>query len=122
MSKCCKNGSVIAKMDKRIDILQVSTTRGDGGTRVQTWSVLATKWAQLTPKRTSPLLEAQNKSNQITHKIMIRHDPALVLTAKQRIRFGTRFMFLTNFYNKDEDDTFDILEATESDKASVTVV
>lgn len=121
MSKCCKNGSVIAKMDKRIDILQVSTTRGPGGVRVQTWSVLATKWAKVTPRRTNPKFESQDKENQITHKIMVRFDPVLLLTAKQRIRLGTRFMFIRNFYNMDEGDIFTILEANESDKAVVTV-
>ncbi len=121
MSKCCKNGSVIGKMDNRIDILQVSTTRGSGGVRAQTWTVLASKWAQLTPRRTNPLLESQDKGNQITHKIMVRFDPSLVLTGKQRIRFGTRFMFIRNFYNMDENDQFTILEANESAKAVVTV-
>lgn len=121
MTKCCKNGSVIGKMDNLIDIIQETSTRGDGGIRIDTWSVSASVWAQITPKRTSPLLEAQNKENQITHKIMIRHDPSLTITTKQRIRFGTRFMFIDNFYNKDEDERFDILEASESTAAVETV-
>ena len=121
MTKCCKNGSVIGKMNNRIDIIQESSTRASGGIRVTTFSVAASIWAQITPKRTSPLLEAQNRENQITHKLMIRHDTAITLTTKQRIRFGTRFMFIRNFYNMDEDDRFDILEASESTKASVTV-
>lgn len=121
MTRCCKNGSVIGKMDNFIDILQEASTRASGGVRVATWSITASVWAQITPKRTNPLLEAQNKENQITHKIMIRHDPSITFTAKQRIRFGTRFMFIRNFYNMNEDDRFDILEANENSDAVVTV-
>lgn len=121
MTKCCKNGSIIGQMDNRIDIIQETSTRGDGGVRIATWSVLVTKWAKITPKSTNPLLESQNKENQINQKIMIRHDPALTLTTKNRIRFGTRFMFIRNVYNMNENDQFDILEATESEKAEETV-
>ena len=121
MSKCCKNGSIIGQLDKRIDIIQETSTRGDGGVRIATWSVLATRWAKITPKATNPLLESQNKENQINQKIKIRHDPSLALSTKNRIRFGTRFMFINNPYNLDENDEFDIIEATESAKAVVTV-
>lgn len=121
MTKCCKDGSVVGKMDKLIDIIQETSTRGDGGIRIATWSVSTSVWAEITPKRTSPLLEAQNKENQIATKIMIRHDPSITFTTKQRIRFGTRFMFIDNFYNMKEDDRFDIIEAIESTKAQVAV-
>ena len=121
MRKCCKNGSVIGQMDNRIDIIQETSTRADGGVRIATWSVLITKWAKITPKATNPLLESQNKENQINQKIMIRHDPSLALSTKNRIRFGTRFMFIRNIFNMNENDEFDMIEATESPKAVETV-
>jgi len=121
MTKCCKNGSIIGQLDKRIDILQESSTRGAGGVRIPTWTVSISLWAKITPARFNPFRDAQSKENQIRHKIKVRHDPALTLTAKQRIRFGTRFMFIDNFYIMDEDDRFDILEARENSSAVVTV-
>lgn len=109
----------IGRLRERIDILQKSVVRKDGGGRTETWSVEDTVWANIKNKSSKSLLDHSNKLNTISHIITIRNYAGL--TVKKKLRFGTRFFDINGFYIVDERNKYVKIEASENTNADVTV-
>ena len=111
----------IGEFKHLIDIFeQVTDVRRAGGGRDPTWAIKFSTFAKIMPSQKNDLLEAQNLTQQVSHKIMIRFQDGL--TSDMRIQFKDRFMFIKSFINIDEQDKFIEIKALESSKAKEGIV
>ncbi len=84
-----------------ITIEQPSSTKNEYGEEEDTWQIVARVPAKISPLSGRELWNAQQVQPDITHEICIRYYPAI--TAKMRVKFGTRvFNILTPPLNLEE--------------------
>lgn len=95
---------MIGKLRHRV-ILQAPNETADGaGGWTLTWTDVATVWAAIEPLKGAERLKAQRLEASVTHKVTIRHRDGV--TAKQRLKFGTRFFNIRAVINRGERDRF----------------
>lgn len=109
------------KLDKKIQVLTKTTNRELGGVMQDIWTETGQLWVQMKPKRQNPLLDAENKENQVMHEMIARNN-TIIANAKQRIKYGDRYFFIKNFFDIDENNRFMKIEAIENTKAEATVL
>ena len=82
-------------------VIQESTEVSDGmGSFTTTWSDTLEAWAAIWPLSSKESLDAMKLELQVTHKIRIRYRSGI--TAKNRIKFGTRYFNIISLINYEE--------------------
>ena len=81
--------------------IQTETAVSDGmGGETLTWSDTLEAWAAIWPLTAKESLDAMKLELQVTHKIRIRYRSGI--TAKNRIKFGTRIFNIVSLINFEE--------------------
>lgn len=75
------------KLRERIKIQRAAETRDANGGVTQTWGTEKSTWASINPATGREIFQAAQVDARVTHKIKMRFDPKLKLTAKDRILF-----------------------------------
>jgi SPP1 family predicted phage head-tail adaptor len=81
------------ELDRRIKLQQRSATKTDTGTEVQTWTDVATVWANIQPLSGRELIAAAAVEAETTHMIVIRYRQGV--TARMRAVYGSRIFNIT---------------------------
>jgi len=115
--KCCDIKT--NELKHRIDIIDYSSTIGDGGKVTKSYSIVTSLWAKIKPKTTSPLYEALGATDQTTHTITIRYYSPLNIG--HLIRFGTRFFAIRSIINIEERAKYMEIECIENEKYNITI-
>jgi len=71
-----------SKMDRRIRIEQYTQAQDDYGEPIETWAVLDTVWAEVSPLSARELFLAQQVSAQADTRFRIRHRTDLTRTMR----------------------------------------
>lgn len=79
---------------------QASRTSDGGGGVTESWTAVATLWAQIRPLSGKERLEADRISGQIGHEVILRYRQG-VLPA-MRLRHGTRIFHILAVLDEDE--------------------
>lgn len=87
-------------MRKRITIQQRATTVDSYGEQSSTWTDVKTVWASIDPATGSELYAAQSIRAEMTHAVKIRYLSGV--TAKMRVKYGSRYFNVTAVRNVDE--------------------
>ena len=95
---------IIGKLRHKVN-LQSSTQAQDGyGEESKTWSTDESIFAQIQPLRGTELIEYQQLSTELTHRIIIRYNSSV--TPKKRILWGTRIFDINVVRNIDEKNVY----------------
>lgn len=112
------------KLRHKIDFLRATTTNGDGGVKVEAWTVNDTVWADIRPvfktAMDQVLIETGNRELEQLFKITIRYKSNIKV--KDRIRFDNRFFMVQTFADIDTRKRYIELLVKEVEKAEVTIV
>ncbi len=84
----------------RVTLQTVGETPDGGGGFTAAWTDGATVWAAIEPLRGRERLHAQQLETPVTHRVTIRHRDGV--TAKMRIKFGTRILNIRAVVNPSE--------------------
>ena len=100
-------------MNKRIEIQRTTQTTTAIGEITDSWATLVTVWARIEPLTGRELFYAQQITAGADTKIYIRHYAGL--TAKDRIKFGTRiYSIIAPPKNINEKGSYDELLCVEA--------
>ena len=89
------------ELNKLIDIQQVSHVSDNMGGTTDTWSAYASSiWAAIWPISAKEQVMSAREEMEITHRVKIRYLSGL--TAKMRIKYGTRYFDITSIINTEE--------------------
>lgn len=88
------------KLRHRVTIQQETQTEPGDGTVSREWTPLETVWASVEPLRGRELIEAQQLSGRISHRIRLRGYDGL--TRKHRISFDGRTFGIEAVLSRDE--------------------
>jgi len=113
----------IGKLDKRITIQSRSATLDDYGQELNSWSDVATVWANVKPISGREKLRSMAIESDLTHTVAIRYNvnfmPPIVADAR-RISYttpaGTRIFNITAARDVDEDRRYIIFDCTEGNE------
>ena len=90
----------IGSMREQITIQTLGTTRDSGGGISSDYSDSQTIQASIKPLNGKEVYKQGKLQDNVTHEIMIRHNSSV--TAKDRIKFGSRFFNIRSVMNVDE--------------------
>lgn len=91
------------RLNRRIIIHQNTPTRDANGGEVESWSVLAYRWASLEPINGREYFTAQQTASEVTHRVRIRYDYTVkTVTPKMRIVYGSRTFDIESVINPRE--------------------
>lgn len=88
------------KLRHRIELQSWTEKRNDYGEITKIWATYVRVWASIEPLRGTEALIAQQVSAELSHKVRIRYNSSV--TAKDRIKFGTRIFSINSARNIDE--------------------
>lgn len=94
-----------SELRQRISIERVTETPDDQGGFTRAWNNLQDCWAKIENASASERVYAQKLEDIYTHKIIIRNtQDYAIMTAKDRIVFGTRIFEIktVNFINEEK--------------------
>lgn len=83
----------------RLEIQTKSGTQDTYGQPAEDWTTQATVWGSVEPLLGRERFTAQQTQAEVTHRIRIRHRD---LTAKSRIKFGSRYFEIIEILNPKE--------------------
>ena len=90
----------IGSMREQITIQSLGTSRDSGGGISSNYSDSQTISASIKPLNGKEVYKQGKLQDHVTHEIMIRHNSSV--TAKNRIKIGTRFFNIRSVINLDE--------------------
>tara|TARA_Y100001937_G_scaffold50340_2_gene70007 strand:+ start:502 stop:831 length:330 start_codon:yes stop_codon:yes gene_type:complete len=93
-------GISIGSMREQITIQTIGSTRDTGGGISSNYSDSQTVQASVKPVNGKEVFAQGKLQDRVTHEIMIRHNSSV--TAKDRIKFGSRFFNIRSVINVDE--------------------
>ena len=99
------------QMRNRITIQSRSTTRDSHGGQSETWTDVATVWANIRPLSSRELIAAQAVQAATSHMITIRYRPGIV--AAMRAVYNSRIFNLSAPMNTDERNIELVIPAVE---------
>ncbi len=102
MGKCCS--SIVAKLNKRVTIQNVSRVADGQGGFEEAWSDSATVSASLDPIKSYERMQAMQSAVPVSHKIMMRYTP--MISESSRLRYGTRVFDVKEVINQGEGNRF----------------
>ncbi|MCI0349391.1 MAG: phage head closure protein [Acidobacteriales bacterium] len=85
---------------QRISIEQPAETQNDFNEPVVTWSLYATRWAEVVPLSGEERLIAQQVNAEVTHRVRLRYLAGV--TTKMRIVHKGRVLDINTILNQDE--------------------
>ena len=94
--------ALASSMRHRITLESLSTTKGDGGRKVETYSPIASIWANIRPAHNPPQFRGNKVEYTVSHEITTRY-AAEYLTAR-RMTFGVRKFDVHSHINVDEEN------------------
>lgn len=106
MANCCE--SLASRLQHRVTLQQVSQSSDGQGGFTESWSSVATLFAEIKPQKSYERFQAAQMQTPTTHKITIRYRAGI--TTKHRLIFGTRVFEIKGIINPDEANR--ILELT----------
>lgn len=114
MSKCgvIKTGD----LKHRITIMTKTTQRKSGGGLTELWAEDFSLWAKIKPKRWNPLIQADDRGQVVSYDIYVRYRTDI--TTKQRIKYGSRYLFIDSFHDLDETGNYLLIVASEQQTAN----
>ena len=101
----------VGKLRHRIIIETPTTTITDCGDTSITWTTYATRWAAIEPQRASEVVDADQRKAKGYYLITIRYTSGVDQT--MRLKFGSRYFYITSVVNTEERNSEMVLEAVE---------
>lgn len=86
----------------RIEVQAATEAEDVHGGHSETWIPADTIWGSIEPLKGEELLEAQAVDVRVTHRVRMRYQPSGGLTAKKRLKFGTRIFNIISVLNTEE--------------------
>ena len=83
----------------RLDVQAPDVRHDTFGQQTKSWTTIATVWGAVEPLRGNERFEAQTVAAQVSHKVRMRYDKSLDVTAKHRLLFGTRIFHIEAVMN-----------------------
>jgi SPP1 family predicted phage head-tail adaptor len=103
MAKPCVK-YVVGKMDKRMDLLELTrTTDGQGGF-TEVWNQVSSVWANLEPASGYSKFQAHQLQNPISHNAICRYRSDI--TPAKRLRYDSRIFLIKESLNMHEAGAF----------------
>lgn len=87
-------------LDKRVILEGRATAKNAAGEAVGEWAEIVTVWANIRPASSREILLTGSAASQATLTVTIRYRTGI--TAKNRVRFGTRILDVSGVINPDE--------------------
>lgn len=84
------------------------------GEETQGWGDRTSHWAQITPLSGNELVMARQLNPEMTHRIDMWYTS--VISAQQRLKYGTRYFYILSVINVDEEGQFTQLMCVEKVK------
>lgn len=89
------------KLDRRITIQRATVERNAFNEPIETWTTLATRWANRTDASAGEAYRAQEVGAEIACRFTVRHDSSTAtVTPTDRISYGGRFYNITQVREK----------------------
>jgi SPP1 family predicted phage head-tail adaptor len=83
----------------RLEIQTATETLDTFGEPITTWATTVTRWGSVNPVIGRERFQANQITPETTHTIKLRY---YALSAKQRIKWGTRIFNIENLYHTEE--------------------
>lgn len=90
----------IGPLRKQVALKSKGTSADDYGQPIETFTTYDTVWAQIDPMTGRELMNAQQQSGEITHKVKIRYHSSVVIT--DRVIFDSRTLEIIFIRNVQE--------------------
>ena len=90
----------IGPLRKQVTLRSKSTNTDAVGQPIETFTTYDTVWAQIDPVSGNEIINAEQQSGEITHKVKIRYTSAVVVT--DRVFFGLRILEILSIRNIQE--------------------
>jgi SPP1 family predicted phage head-tail adaptor len=108
----------ISKLQQRITVQRRSSTLDAYGQEINSWSNIATVWAEVKPISGKEKLRSESMvvESQLTHRVTVRFSEVFLPSSQAdawRILFGTRILNITASMNVDEESKMIIFDCTE---------
>ncbi len=87
------------RLRHRLEIQTVTETLNTYGEPTKTWATDATRWGAIEPLTGRERFQANQVQAETTHTVRMRY---YALSAKQRIKHGSRYFYIENVINTDE--------------------
>lgn len=81
---------VAPRLRHRGDLQRSTISRGTTGGPEETWETRKTVWVGIEPMSGREVFQAQQVEARVTHRLTMRYDEALAVTAKDRLKVGSR--------------------------------
>ena len=88
------------RLRKKVTIQTPTTTVNLAGNTLETWSTLATVWADIEPLSGREAIQARAFNAEATIRARMRY--LSTLTTQCRLYYGTRYLEILSIINKDE--------------------
>lgn len=90
------------RLRHRVELQRATDAIDAYGDTTPTWATLATVWAAVEPISGREYFLAQQTNSEVSTRITIRAVPGVILTPKDRIRWGSRLFDLQAVIDRDE--------------------
>lgn len=108
----CNKEYITARMDKRVTLQSVAQASDGQGGFTDTWSSVASLWAEIEPLNGYEKLQAMQLASPVTHKVTIRYRAGV--TTKDRLLYSGRVFHIKEVINVGEDGNFLRLRCVEA--------
>jgi len=100
----------IGPMKKRVAIRSATAVQDEYHENTLTWATDATVWASIEPLSGRELVSAQQQHAETTHRVRMRYQPGITVTAEKRLLYDSRvFEIVSVILNKEGKRMLEIL-------------
>ncbi len=102
----------IGDLQHRVTIQIVEETVDSVGEIIQSWTDVATRWAQIEPLSGREIEQYKSTQASVSHKVTLRHFPGLSFT--NRFMTGDRVFNIASVINLNEADVWNVVVCWEA--------
>lgn len=90
------------KLNRRVSILEQSSTQDESGQYVDTWKPILSTWASIRAATGKEVYAASGFTSQLSHVITLRYNPAVTIRSSHRVQYQDRIFDIQEVSDRDE--------------------
>ena len=96
-------------LKQRVTVQKMAVTRDSTGEELETWTTVATRWAQIEPLKSKENYQRNIETTTQLYTVTMRYQAGLV-TTDRRLVFGSQYLDIESVVNVDQADvTYELL-------------
>lgn len=89
------------QLNQRVTVQKLAATRDSTGEELETWTTVATRWANIEPLRGKEKYQRSGETTTNFYKVLMRYEAGLLSTAR-RLVYGSQHLDIESVINIDE--------------------